>query len=178
MTIENTSVIRGVKARTIATLIAIACSVALPQVVHAIGAFSGTGSLLGEILLPMHIAVLAVGFLAGPVSGLIAGVLSPILSFALSGMPILSVLPFMAVELAFYGLVSGLLANVRLPAVVRLLIAQLCGRLARSLVVFACTLNFGSALAVFTSVVAGLPGIILQLVLIPAALSLACRSSK
>ena len=40
-------------------------------------------------------------------------------SFLLSGMPMLAVLPFMMIELCAYGLVAGLLREIKLPSLVR-----------------------------------------------------------
>ena len=77
----------SVKFQTLAALIAIAAAVALPQVAHGIGAVTGMGTAVGETFLPMHLPIIIVGLLAGPYAGLIAGAASPIISFALSGMP-------------------------------------------------------------------------------------------
>ena len=51
------------------------------------------------------------GLLLGPAYGAAVGVLSPLLSALLTGMPPLTRLPFMVLELLVYGLVSGLCAK-------------------------------------------------------------------
>lgn len=158
------------KSKTFAGLLAVAGALALPQLVHWLGAVSGMGSALGETLLPMHLAVILAGLFAGPLVGLAAGAISPAVSFLLSGMPAAAVLPFMTVELAGYGLAAGLLASVRMPAFFKLLIAQVAGRALRLAAVLIAFYGFGGGLpvaSIWTSIVTGLPGIVLQWVLVP-----------
>ena len=158
------------KSKTFAGLLAVAGALALPQLVHWLGAVSGMGSALGETLLPMHLAVILAGLFAGPLVGLAAGAISPAVSFFLSGMPAAAVLPFMTVELAGYGLAAGLLASVRMPAFFKLLIAQAAGRALRSAAVLISFYGFGGGLpvaSIWTSIVTGLPGIVLQWALVP-----------
>ncbi len=158
------------KSKTFAGLLAVAGALALPQLVHWLGAVSGMGSALGETLLPIHLAVILAGLFAGPLVGLAAGAISPAVSFLLSGMPAAAVLPFMTVELAGYGLAAGLLASVRMPAFFKLLIAQVAGRALRSAAVLIAFYGFGGGLpvaSIWTSIVTGLPGIVLQWALVP-----------
>lgn len=161
---------KSIISKSITVIAATAVSVALPQIFHLIGILSGTGAAAGSAFLPMHIPVLLAGLLAGPWVGLIAGLISPVLSFAISGMPVLALLPFMTVELAAYGLAAGLMSKTRLPVVVQLAVALIVGRLARALAVLV-SVNLlggeGSVISVWDATVAGLPGIALQLVIIP-----------
>ena len=60
-------------------------------------------------ILPMHWAVLLAGMVYGWRAGLIAGILSPLVSFFITGMPPVFILPIMTVELALYGFVPGFL---------------------------------------------------------------------
>ena len=55
----------SLKAQAIGTIIALISAVALPQIIHVIGAVSGMGTSLGEALLPMHLPIILVGLLAG-----------------------------------------------------------------------------------------------------------------
>ena len=135
LTAQKTLVFQTLKARTAATAVAVVAAVALPQLFHALGAVSGLGTALGETFLPMHIPVLLIGLMAGPAAGLAAGVLSPLVSFAISGMPTALMLPFILTELAGYGLAAGLLAKTRMPSFAKLLIAQDSGRALRSIAV-------------------------------------------
>ncbi len=143
----------------------IAIGVLLPQVFHLIG-----GQASGGIFLPMHIPVLIAGLLLGPLPGGIIGILTPLLSFAATGMPPAAKLPFMLFELAAYGIVSGLLSG-RCNLYLALLIAQAAGRLVNALCLLAAMrlfhLNVPPVISVWTAIVTGIPGIVIQLVLIP-----------
>ena len=88
--------------KTAATLLAIVAAVVLPQLFHVIGAVSGQGTMLGVAFLPMHLPIIFVGLIAGPAVGAIAGAAAPLVSFLLSGMPMLAMLPLMMVELCAY----------------------------------------------------------------------------
>lgn len=159
------------KTQTLAALAAIVSAVALPQIAHALGAASGLGTALGEALLPMHLSILAVGLLAGPYAGAVAGLVSPAISFALTGMPRAGMLAFMTIELCMYGLVSGLLRNVKMPTVFKVVIAQIAGRAVRAGAILLAVYAFGSTAVpvsvIWTSITAGLFGIVLQIVLLP-----------
>ncbi len=81
----------------------LAISVVLPQFFHLTG-----GPQSGALFLPMHIPVLLAGLILGPVYGLVIGAVAPVISFAITGMPMAARLPFMILELAIYGGVAGL----------------------------------------------------------------------
>ncbi len=172
---EKTLLCKTWKTKTLAALLAVAAAVLLPQLVHGLGLVSGLGSKLGEALLPMHISILLVGFFAGAWAGLVAGVFAPLVSFALTSawgtpMPAAAMLPFMMIELGVYGLTAGLLARTRLPAVLSLAVAQIAGRAVRALAIAIGIYLFGAALPVsviWTSILTGLPGLLLQWILVP-----------
>jgi len=170
MTLTRTTISRQI----FAALVALVCAVLLPQACHMIGAALGVHSALGEILLPMHLPVLIVGFLAGPLAGALAGVLSPMVSAMITGMPAMTILPFMCVELCLYGLVAGLLKAASMPNVVKVLAAQVLGRLGRAAVILLCVsvlhISAVNPMIVLTSIAVGLPGIILQWIVIPVVL--------
>jgi len=160
----------SVKRQTLAALVAVVAAVALPQIFHVLGAVSGLGTALGETFLPMHLPIILVGIFAGPFAGAAAGALSPLVSFLLTGMPGAVMLPFMMIELCAYGLFSGLLRTVKLPNIAKVLTAQVCGRAVRALAILAAVYIFGSGVKVqiiWTSIAAGLPGLILQWCFIP-----------
>ncbi|MBQ9679533.1 MAG: ECF transporter S component [Ruminococcus sp.] len=161
----------SIKTQTLATIGAIAGAVILPQLFHLMGALSGLGTALGETFLPMHLPIILAGLLAGPYVGAIAGVLSPLISFALTGMPASAMLPFMMIELCVYGLSAGLLRSVKLPSVVKVLIAQIAGRGVRAAAILLAVYAFGSnavpVAVIWNSIVAGIFGIVLQWALIP-----------
>ena len=163
----------SVSVKAAATVLAIVAAVALPQLFHVIGAVSGRGTALGVAFLPMHLPIIFVGLIAGPAVGAIAGAAAPLASFLLSGMPMLAVLPFMMIELCAYGLVAGLLREIKLPSLVKVVIAQLAGRVVLTVATAVAMFAFGSGnsiAATWTSdLAAGLPGLALQWALIPLA---------
>lgn len=127
----------------------------------------------GTVLLPMHIPVFLIGLLCGPWFGAAGGILIPLLSSLLTGMPpLFPMLPIMSGELFTYGLVSGLLyQKAKLPIYVSLPAAMVSGRLVYGLIFQGLLLaNNGGlkALSVMGALIAGIPGIIIQLILLPA----------
>jgi len=160
-----------VKGRILLTVAAIVGAVALPQLVHVVGRAAGMGTALGELLLPMHFFVLLAGLLAGPAVGAVTGACAPLISCLLSGMPRVAVLPFMTVELIGYGLAAGLLSKSKISAFLKLLIAQVCGRLLRALATLVAVgvldVSGISIASVWNGVVAGLLGILLQWCMLP-----------
>ena len=155
----------SVKKQTLMIAAAVTAAVLFPQLFHLAGVMAGTGPLPGRTWLPMHIPVLAAGMLAGPLAGAVLGLLSPLVSFALSGMPDAARLPFMTSELAFLGLAAGLMYRVKLPVVLKVLAAQLLGKV----IYFAGLILLADASfkTVVMTLKAGLPGLVLQLVSIP-----------
>lgn len=161
----------SVKTQALATITAILGAVVVPQIFHALGAVSGLGTALGETFLPMHLPIILVGLLAGPYAGAIAGAIGPLASFALSGMPSTVMLPFMMIELAVYGFSSGLLRNVKIASIGKVLISQVAGRAIRAIAIILAVYTFGySSIKVpiiWNSIVTGLPGLVLQWSLLP-----------
>ena len=130
---------------------------------------------IGSMLLPMHIPVLLCGFLCGAGWGAAVGFTAPLLRFAIFSMPPMPGCISMAFELATYGLVVGLLHKKMGKSMkgvyVSLICAMVAGRLVWGVAQMAIMgLNGGSF--PFSAFVAGaftsaIPGIVLQLVLIP-----------
>jgi len=145
----------------------LALAVIIPIGFHAFG-------LGGRIFLPMHIPVLLAGFLVGPLCGLIVGLLAPGLSFLLTGMPPTYAVPLMSLELPIYGLIAGLFyKRLKMNIYIVLIISMILGRLvfALGLLVLGLFIKLPYTAAAFLSaggaVITGLPGIAVQLVLIP-----------
>ncbi len=146
------------------TALFITLGVVVPIVFHQF-------ALAGRIFLPMHIPVFLAGIFAGPVGGLIVGLVCPILSFLLTGMPPPYAVPLMSMELPIYGLSIGILIKwIKLP-ILSLLISMILGRLAFGLGLFILgqflSLPYGLEAFIKVSVISGLPGIAIQLILIP-----------
>jgi len=135
--------------------------------------------LAGPTFLPMHIFVLIAGLVFGWRAGLIVGLLTPLTSYAVSGMPVLRILPQVVIELSVYGLAAGILREkLNLRVVWSLLGAMIAGRLALCLAVLVIYLTVGRIyspigleanpfLMLWSVIKQGWPGIVIQLALIP-----------
>jgi thiamine transporter ThiT len=136
--------------------------------------------LAGATYLPMHFFVFVAALAGGWQAGAIVGLLTPFASYAVSGMPALTILPQVAVEVTAYGLIAGLLRQkFHLNTMWSLLGAMAGGRLALLIAVAlvqAITGHVYSPLgpsatpfsAVGNTVAQSWPGIAAQIVLIPA----------
>lgn len=149
----------------VGTGLCMAMGLLLPQLFHAIGA--------GPVFLPMHIPVILCGLCFGWQYGLICGVVTPLMSSVLTGMPpIFPVGLTMMFELAAYGALAGLLyRKINLNVYVALIVSMLGGRVVSGI---ASTIFYGIAgkeygfqLFLVGALVTALPGIILQIVIIP-----------
>ncbi|MCM1329475.1 MAG: ECF transporter S component [Ruminococcus sp.] len=141
-----------------------------------------TGQLkqFGSALLPMHIPVILCGLICGWQYGLGVGLVLPLLRSALFGMPVLLTAAAMSFELAAYGFAAGFLYfHSRWKCVVALyrslIIAMLAGRVVWGIaqVVLLNLLGLGENGFTLQMFMAGaflnaVPGIIIQLILIPA----------
>lgn len=149
------------------TAVCAALCLVLPMAFHAIPN-SGT------VFLPMHIPVLLCGLICGWPYGFACGLLGPFIS-SFTGMPPAAMLPSMMIECGAYGCITGLMmkyVHTKRPYVdlyISLVTAMSAGRviagLAKSLIFAPGTAPFAW---VTTSLVAGIPGICIQLVLMPA----------
>lgn len=140
--------------------------------------FTGQIPQVGNMLLPMHIPVLLCGLICGWQYGAVVGFICPLLRYVLFGMPVLFPNGIgMAFELAAYGLVAGFLYGISrwqcVRALYRALIpAMLAGRVVWGIVRLIILGVTGSAFT-WQMFMAGaffnaIPGIVLQLILIPA----------
>ncbi len=139
-------------------------------------------ALEGTVLLPMHYSVLIAGFLLGPVYGLLLGVITPVLSSLLTGMPVFfPMLPVMVCELAVYGFLTGLLFRRTQKLWLSLIPAMLAGRTVHAAVFAALLLVQNKAVtsaAVLSFLIEGIPGTVLQLILIPLVLAAVKKNHK
>ena len=131
---------------------------------------------IGAMLCPMHIPVLLCGFLCGWPWGLAVGFLAPLFRSLTMGMPPLFPTAIcMAFELAAYGAVAGLMHKYlprKKPFVYcSLITAMIVGRLVWGAAMFVCLgIRGGSfTFAAFLSgaVLNAIPGIVVQIVLLP-----------
>lgn len=127
----------------------------------------------GQVFLPMHIPVLMAGFLLGGWMGMAIGISLPILNHFISGMPPVPILYTMIVELAIYGLVTGILYNkIKMSILPSLIIGMLAGRIGSGIMLFITTYLLAGKIASLKIFITGtfitaLPGIIVQIIIIP-----------
>lgn len=148
-----------------------ALGIILPQIIHLT-----FGPSLGSILLPMHLPIILAGFFCGPFYGLLVGSFCPLLSFLITGMPPIPLLGFMIIELAVYGFTAGILYNkLNINHYLSLILSMICGRLVYGFAILVCInllmINLPKFINVFQATITGLPGIIIQLLLIPVILA-------
>ena len=152
----------------IITALCISTCIVLPQAFHTIPN-------AGSIYLPMHIPVLLCGLLCGWSNGLLCGLIGPLLSSVLTGMPPAAYLPPMMVECAVYGCVTGLMmkgirtTKITADVYISLVVAMVTGRILAGLVKAFIFMpgKFGLTMWVETSIITGLPGIAIQLIILP-----------
>ena len=128
----------------------------------------------GSIFLPMHIPVLLCGLICGWPYGGVCGIIGPLLSSLVTGMPPAAMLPSMMVECCAYGFTTGMLMRhlhtkyAVVDLYISLVSAMIVGRV---LAGFAKAWIFTPGISPFawvtTSLIAGIPGIIIQLILMP-----------
>lgn len=152
----------------VVSALCVALGVVLPVAVHGIPN-------AGSILLPMHIPVLLCGLLCGPAYGIACGILTPLLSSLITSMPPMAMLPSMICELAVYGFAAGLLilvirtgsqvANVYISLIGAMLVGRVVYGVVNALIFRAG--EYSMQMWLTASFVTALPGIIIQLVLLP-----------
>ncbi len=146
--------------------------------------FTGQIPQIGQMLLPLHLPVLICGLVCGPFYGGVIGVVLPLLRSFVFGMPPLFPTAItMAAEMAIYGITIGLLIKVlvnsngkkerpyAVNALIALIGAMIAGRIVWGAVSY---ILLGTMSTVFTfemflagAFITAVPGIILQLVLVP-----------
>ncbi|MFA5542347.1 MAG: ECF transporter S component [Bacilli bacterium] len=149
----------------------IAIGAILPQLFHI--------AQLGTVVSPMHFPVILGGLILGLKYGFAVGVLTPLVTALIFGKPPLFPAGFaMALELGVYGFIAGLIntnfkfsKNIYINLYAILISAMLLGRIVAILtnsvfyLVGSSDDNFMEFLA--TLFVTGLPGIVLQVLMIP-----------
>lgn len=165
----------------VTTAMLCALGVILASAFHALG-----GREIAAWFSPMHLPVFLAGILCGPWLGLIGGVVSPLMSFLSTGgarPPFPEQLIPMIFELAVYGFLSGLLRYVflknpktnKFSSILAIVISMIAGRVISafvSAIILTATntqsyfVNLGISMA--GKFVQTWPGIIVQLVLVPA----------
>lgn len=137
--------------------------------------FTGQIQEIGNKLLPMHLPVMLCGIVCGWKYGLLIGFITPLLRSFLFSMPVFSNAVGMAFELTTYGLIIGVLYSnlkrTKLRIYISLLVSMIAGRIVWGI---ASVVIHGVTKSTFTwqmflggALLNAIPGIILQLLLIP-----------
>lgn len=145
----------------------IASGLILPSIFHVYG--------MGATFSPMHIPVLLAGFFLSIPYAIAVGALTPFLSSVFTGMPpIFPVMPYLVFELAAYGAIASLLyRKLKVNVYIALIGSMIAGRIVAGFAVWVLAAFFAAKLPgpivfIAGAVTNGIPGIILQLVFIPA----------
>ena len=145
----------------------IASGLILPSIFHVYG--------LGSTFSPMHIPVLLAGFFVSIPYAIAVGALTPFLSSVFTGMPpIFPIMPYMVFELAAYGASASLLyRKLKINVYIALIGSMIAGRIVAGFAVWVLATFFAAKLPgpivfIAGAVTNGIPGIIIQLVFIPA----------
>ena len=138
--------------------------------------FTGQLPQIGNMLLPMHIPVMICGFVCGAPYGLAVGIIVPLLRSVMFGRPMMMPTAVgMAIELAVYGLVTGLMyskfKHKKLGIYISLITAMITGRIVWGIASFFIYRALGNPFTwgYFAAeiLINAVPGIIVQLILIP-----------
>ncbi len=132
---------------------------------------------IGAMLCPMHLPVLLCGFICGPLWGGAVGFIAPLFRSLVTGgfPPMFPTAVCMAFELAAYGAVAGLMHGLlprKKPYIyVSLLTSMIVGRLVWGASTFVCVGMSGDSFTLSAfwagAILNAIPGIIVQLVLLP-----------
>ena len=136
---------------------------------------TGQIQIIGNMLLPMHIPVLLCGLICDKKHGLLLGAILPILRSFLFTMPILYPNAIaMAFELAAYGFFIAILFNQNKWKCIKSLYRALILTMIIGRIVWACAMilllgpsQFAFSTFITAGIINAIPGIILQLTLIP-----------
>ncbi|WP_411678831.1 ECF transporter S component [Clostridium thailandense] len=127
----------------------------------------------GTVFLPMHIPILIGAFILQPYYALCVGVLTPLLSHIFTGMPPFPFVYIMIFELASYGLFISIFYNkFKIGVYPSLISGMILGRIINILGTFVLlhiimSKPFNLGVVASGLFLKGLPGIVIQIVLIP-----------
>lgn len=144
----------------------LALGLIFPYIFHLTG-------ISGKVFLPMHIPVLLCGFILGPRYGLIIGFITPLLNSIITGMPpIYPTGVSMALELATYGFVGGFLykqknVNIFISLILSMILGRFISGFANYILLTIGGKSFVLKMFLTTAFVKSVPGVLVQLILIP-----------
>lgn len=140
--------------------------------------FTGQIPQIGNMLLPMHIPVFLCGLICGWRYGLAVGFVLPLLRYVMFGMPVIYPTGIaMAFELGTYGLVSGMMYNgskwrcivsLYRSIIAAMIIGRVVWGIAEIILLGINGNSFTAEMFIAGAFLNAVPGIVLQLVVIPA----------
>ena len=149
--------------------------------------FTGQIPEIGQMLCPLHIPVLLCGYICGWKWGLQVGLIAPLLrSFTLGMPPLFPSAIALSLELATYGLIAGYLYKIFPPSnlyiYLSLIISMIIGRIVWG-VSMLLLLSVDGGVFTFSSFIAGslvnaIPGIIIQIILVPLIIIIIRKNTK
>ncbi len=141
----------------------VTADVAIPLFVHWIH------PLAGPIFQPMYFLILFAGLMLGWRAGLLVGIVTPLVSFAFSGMPVITVLPRVLIEGMCFGLIAGMMRErYNLNTLASVAVAVIAGRtVALAVLLLIYGFNTSTVSGIWDAVKLEWPGIVLQLILLP-----------
>lgn len=148
---------------------------------------TGQLSQLGSMFLPMHLPILFCGLICGWQYGMVAGFITPLLRSSIFSMPVMYPQAIsMAFELATYGLVIGIIykslkKKSTIGVYTALIPSMLAGRAVSGIAQFILlSLKGKFILTAFltNAFITAIPGIIIQLILVPAVMAVVNKINK
>lgn len=155
--------------KLIYTAVCIAIGLILPQIIKLIPVAN-----IGAIISPMHIPVLLSGFLCGVPFAAFCGIILPLLSFVLTGMPpIYPVGISMIFELGTYGALTAVLYRITKGKIYPSLIGGMLGGrvvmgIANAIIFGVAGNSYGLSAFISGAFINAIPGIVIQLIVVPA----------
>jgi len=159
--LEKNSIVKKV----LLALLFLGISLVLPQILH----FVPIGN-LGKILLPINFSIILAGMLLEASSGLFLGITSPLFSYLFFNMPNKILLPVLMIECIFLGIISGYLKDKISNKFLTVILTLVLGIIMSFLVIFIGQNYFPNLKPsiLINMLKNGIPGMILQVLLIPA----------
>ena len=158
------NILRGVRIKTVSSVaLFTALAVATPMIAHF---FAGANA--GRLFLPMHLFVFVAALILGWRAGLAVGLLTPLISYSLTGMPMIAILPLVVAEIALYGILTGYFHKTRgWNAIWSVASAMILGRILLWTLIAVLPIKITATTYVLSAVKAGYIGILMQIILIP-----------
>lgn len=134
-------------------------SLSVPFILHFFG-------IAGQIFMPLYLFALLAGLVYGWRCGLLVGLLAPVISFSITQMPVIQILPFVIVKSVLLGLISGFVMEQSKGKKLYLCsgIAVIFSLLIGNLLLY---ISLNNTVMAQMDLLTGYPGIILLIVAVP-----------